>query len=112
MSIKPAYELACRLTKQYLLGNILKKNAVDVFTASGVVLNLSARMQDIAKIALVTLLHHSEMPTVHESRVVEEYTPQIKIPNPNVQRGFSVVVIDGSQARAFVLADARNAAIV
>lgn len=109
MAIEDAYNFACALTKQYLLRRITLDAAADLFEASSEFASLKPAAQDIAKIALFTLLRFSEMPKMHPSIAPERYTPQIRIENPKVARGYSIVVIDGMQAYKYVLRDARCA---
>lgn len=101
--IKGAYNLACHLTKQVLLGKITVETAHSVFGNSGMVFTMKEKDRRAIYEAFEILLASAEMPELSE-----RFTPGIWLPNPKVERGESFVVIDGCFARTTIMKQART----
>lgn len=100
--MEAAYNFACKLTKQVLLGKISANNARAVFEESQALIVMSVKNAQVLKAAFEILLAEFKM-----SKLSDEIIPSISLPKPANLCGVSVPTIDSSFARVTVLRRAR-----
>lgn len=93
--LQKAYEYVCKLIKQYLHKKI---------TIGDVRVTVAEKYADVAtKVSYMKLLFATEFLLEHAYFAKEIDTiPVVRIVNAGVDRGFSIVTIDSSQARRYI----------